>query len=143
MRTKYKFGMNSLNHRKQVINPLVRIVDRALAYGIMDFSLIESIRSKEKQNKYFMDGRSKLPWPKGNHNVEHEGELAKALDIVPCINGKLSWKRVHCLTLSGIILAAAVEEGIKLRWGGNWDMDGEPITDQDYQDLVHYEVVGG
>jgi len=30
---------------------------------------------------------------------------------------------------------------VDLRWGGNWDMDGEPITDQDFQDLVHFEEV--
>jgi peptidoglycan L-alanyl-D-glutamate endopeptidase CwlK len=30
--------------------------------------------------------------------------------------------------------------GVKLRWGGNWDRDGEPVTDQDFQDLVHFEL---
>jgi hypothetical protein len=31
--------------------------------------------------------------------------------------------------------------GVMIRWGGNWDMDGEPITDQDFQDLVHFELI--
>ncbi len=30
---------------------------------------------------------------------------------------------------------------INIRWGGNWDQDGEPVTDQDFQDLMHYEIV--
>ena len=48
---------------------------------------------------------------------------------------------MHCCVLAGIILTCAVKRGIKIRWGGNWDMDSEPITDQDFQDLVHYERV--
>jgi len=37
------------------------------------------------------------------------------------------------------MLAAAALAKVKIRWGGNWDMDGEPVTDQEFQDLVHYE----
>lgn len=36
---------------------------------------------------------------------------------------------------------ATVKLGIDIRWGGNWDMDGEPVTDQNFQDLVHFELV--
>jgi hypothetical protein len=64
------------------------------------------------------------------------------MDLVPIINGKASWNKLHCCILAGMVQAAAIEiTGKKLRWGGNWDMDHEPITDQDFQDLVHFEEV--
>lgn len=137
----YKFGKSSLKHRGQIRENLVKVVDRALSYGIMDFSLTESVRSKEKQNEYYDEGKSEAKWPKGKHNVENEGDLAMAVDFCPYINNKPSWNKLHCCVLGGLLQAAAAELKIKVRWGGNWDMDGEPITDQDFQDLVHMELV--
>jgi hypothetical protein len=29
----------------------------------------------------------------------------------------------------------------KLKWGANWDMDGEIITDQGFMDLPHFELI--
>ena len=78
-----------------------------------------------------------MKWPDGKHNKMP----SEAVDVVPYINGKASWDKLHCCVLAGIVLACAVRLGESVRWGGNWDMDGEPITDQDFQDLVHFELV--
>ena len=29
----------------------------------------------------------------------------------------------------------------KLRWGGNWDMDGEILIDQSFDDRPHVELI--
>ena len=70
------------------------------------------------------------------------GNLNGQTVFVPVINGKLSWEKEHCLVLAGMVLAIGKTLGHSIRWGGNWDMDGEPITDQDFQDLVHFEYRG-
>jgi hypothetical protein len=34
----------------------------------------------------------------------------------------------------------AHEMGVKIRWGGDWDSDGE-IKDNSFDDLVHVELI--
>ena len=137
----YSFGQRSLNHLDTVDPDLARVAKMALSWGIIDMTVIEGRRSKAKQDEYFAAGKSRVLWPHGKHNVERPGDLAAALDIAPYVNGKVSWNWKHCLFMAGVMMATAALMGVKLRWGGNWDMDGEPVTDQEFQDLVHFELV--
>jgi len=41
--------------------------------------------------------------------------------------------------LAGVMLNAAQEMGIRVRWGGDWDGDGS-TKDQTFHDLGHYEL---
>jgi len=135
----FSYGRNSLKKYELLSPGLQRVANRVQGYGILDFSIIESFRPRAEQNRlYDMDPpRTKVLWPHSKHN--HLPSVA--MDCVPYVVGKLSWFKLHCCILAGLMLAAAKEEGVKLRWGGNWDMDSEPITDQDFQDLVHFEEV--
>jgi len=139
---KYKFGKRSEAELATIKSALSNVCRRALKYGEMDATVIQGRRSKTEQNRYFKLGKSRVEWPYGKHNVAEPEKLAGAVDIVPCVNAKPSWNPNHCLVWAGLMLAAAAEEGVKIRWGGNWDRDGEPITDQDFQDLAHFELVG-
>jgi peptidoglycan L-alanyl-D-glutamate endopeptidase CwlK len=138
--SKYKFGKKSKEKLSQVDDALKETAVLALSWELMDFAIIEGIRTRDKQNEYFNSGKSKVQWPNGAHNIQEPGDKSRAFDVAPVINGKISWKKDHCLVLAGIMLAAAKSLGHSIRWGGNWDMDGEPITDQSFQDLVHYEI---
>jgi len=111
------------------------ILREALAYGVIDFSVICTYRNKADQEKAYSEKKSKVRWPDSKHNKWP----AQAADCVPYVNGKISWNKLHCCVLAGVILAAAARLGKNIRWGGDWDQDGVPITDQDFQDLVHYE----
>lgn len=101
-----------------------------------DCTIIEGHRTKEKQNEYFEQGKSKLRWPEGKHC----SDPSKAVDVAPYINGKPSWDSRHCLYFAGYVMATAKNMGISVRWGGDWDMDNEAMTDQTFQDLLHYEL---
>lgn len=138
---RYYFGSTSKKVLSTIHIDLAAVAHKALSYGVMDASAIQGRRNRASQNRYFQLGKSKVQWPDSKHNVYEPYELAKALDIVPYVNGKPSWNFYHCLVWSGLMLAAASELGVAIRWGGNWDMDGEPITDQDFQDLGHFEMV--
>lgn len=138
--TEYSFGKNSKMKIAEINEKLQDVVRLALEWGVMDFAVIECIRSKELQTQYFNTGKSKLTWPHSKHNVLNPGDLSSAFDAAPVVNGKISWNLKHCIHLAGIIISAGRCLGIRIRWGGNWDMDGEPVTDQDFQDLIHYEL---
>ena len=136
-----QWGDKSQKELDTVHPDIRRVFDRALSFGLIDISIVEGRRSKLKQNEYFYAKKSKVMWPKGKHNVQNPEDLANAVDAAPFINGQISWRKEHCIYLAGIVLASAKIEGVNIRWGGNWDQDGEPITDQDFQDLVHFERV--
>ena len=137
------FNLNMRRSIKQLDTccfPLQHVAKQALAYGLIDFTIVEGYRTDEKQHQYFIEDKSKVDVgdPAAKHNYRRPAE---AFDAAPFVNGAISWKWQHCIFLAGVMLAAAKKVGEDLRWGGNWDMDGEPVTDQEFQDLVHYELV--
>lgn len=136
-----RFGRASRQRLATVVDELQRLAQESLATGIMDFSVTDALRPKDRQNQYFAEGKSKVQWPDSKHNVLNPGDKAKAFDLTPWVDGKSSYDKYHCCVLAGVVLTKAKELGIEIRWGGNWDRDLEPVTDQDFNDLVHYEIV--
>ena len=133
------FGKASQQKLDEIHPALAYVFREALACGIMDFSVTEAFRGKAEQNRfyYMVPPKTKLKWPRSKHNKKP----SKAGHAVPYVNGKASYKYEHCIFLAGVILTCAEKLGFKIRWGGNWDMDGEPVTDQEFKDLVHYERI--
>lgn len=130
-----QFSASSIQKLSTCDPALQALFNRVLE--ISDCMIVEGHRDQEKQDAYYRTGKSKLPWPKGEHN----SIPSRAVDVAPCPNGKLSWDQRHCLFFAGIVLGVAEMMGIKIRYGGDWDGDREPVTDQDFQDLVHFEML--
>jgi len=129
------FGKQSKD-RLDTCHPTLRAVFTTVIRFI-DCAIIDGYRTKERQTIYFQEGKSRVQWPNGKHNKVP----SLAVDVVPYVNGAVSWKKEHCIYLAGVVMGVSAEMGVPVRWGGNWDMDGEVITDQSFQDLVHYEIV--
>jgi len=138
---KYSYGRTSSGYLITASLNLQLVFDEALAVGLIDISVIEGRRVKARQNRLYRINRSKVLWPYSKHNVRKPDDLAHAVDAAPYVNGKRSDVWYHCIYLAGVVQACGEKLSIHIRWGGNWDMDGEPITDQDFQDLWHYEEV--
>lgn len=102
-----------------------------------DCTIIEGHRGEQRQEQLLNMGRSRVPWPKGKHNAVP----SRAVDVVPYVNGAPSFHLDHCKVFGGYVQGVADQLGIRIRWGGDWDMDGESITDQTFQDLCHFELV--
>lgn len=110
-----------------------------------DCKVIEGHRSKQGQNSAFAAGYSKLKWPKGKHNKSPSW----AVDVGPY---PLKWPRkitaeqrsiikeyARWYRFAGFVEGVAAVLGISVRWGGDWDGDGE-LTDQTFDDLPHFEL---
>lgn len=131
-----QWGDNSLRVRAQLHPDLVRIVDRILK-EVADVSLISGHRGEEEQNELFHDGKSTLEFPQSKHNAYP----SMAVDLQPYpfpkeekrLWGALGW-------IAGNALRIAQEEGVTLRWGGDWNRNGD-LTDQKFDDLFHLEIV--
>ena len=101
---------------------------------ICDCTILEGHRPQEVQEQYFEDGRSRVNWPNGKHNTEpYEALDAAAYPI--------DWNdKVKFYYFAGIVKAVSEMMEIPVRWGGDWDGDGD-LHDQTFMDLVHFELI--
>ena len=98
-----------------------------------DCTVIEGYREKEAQNRAFDEGKSKLRFPKGNHNKYP----SLAVDVAPY---PIDWEdrdRFHYF--AGFVKGIASQLGLDIRWGGDWDSDTQ-TRDNNFDDLPHFEV---
>lgn len=103
------------------------------AIEVMDFAIITGHRDEESQNKAFAQGNSKLKYPGSKHNAKP----SLAVDIAPY---PIDWNdSSRFILLAGIMLGIAQIQGIKLRWGGNWNNDFN-IKGNKFSDLGHFEI---
>ena len=142
---KYLFSERSLSQLATCHLDLQLIAREALSASQVDFMIVEGHRSVERQQLLYQAGKSKIDGrtKRGKHN--HTPSLA--LDICAIVNGKATWRECYLAYLGGVVTATAAKllaenkVSHKLRWGGNWDSDGEIITDQSFIDLPHFELV--
>ena len=130
------WGKQSQKVLSELDSRLVKYLDRALQ-EVADISLICGHRNQADQMKAYFSGNSKLMWPKGRHN----SLPSKAVDFQPYPMPKDKAKLWAALAyVAGRIIQMAAEDGVRIRWGGDWDSDGD-LTDQNFDDLFHLEVV--
>jgi hypothetical protein len=110
---------------------LQEIFNEVIKY--VDCSILEGHRSKERQNKLYDEGRTKVRYPNGRHN----SNPSKACDVTPY---PVNWDDRERQTLfAGFVIGMARSMGYKLRWGGDWDMDFH-VMDNRFDDFPHFEI---
>lgn len=130
----FVLGERSLNNLKGVNDNLVKVVKRAIEISSVDFAVIEGVRTKERQAELVRKGASKTM--NSRHLTGH------AVDIVPVIDGKVSWDFNHYYPLAKAMAQAATELGVKVRWGGAWSViTGKSGTPQEW--VKAYRAGGG
>jgi peptidoglycan L-alanyl-D-glutamate endopeptidase CwlK len=104
----------------------------------IDFIVLEGHRGQMAQNAAVKNGTSKLPWPKGKHN----SMPSRAVDIAPYLpDVKIDWKDLAAFArLMGYVQRVAEEQGVKLRFGLDWDGDFR-TRDENFVDAPHIELV--
>lgn len=106
---------------------------------ITDIRIISGLRGEEEQNDLFRRGLSTKMFPNSKHNSEVEDALSEAVDIAPC---PVDWQdEERFYYVAGVVMGVAGMLGIRLRWGGDWDMDDD-LHDQTFMDLGHFERIG-
>ena len=106
-----------------------------------DCTIITGHRGKEEQNIKVAEGTSEVSWPNSKHNSMPSMAIDVAPWPIPTEWGE-AWKdRVKFYELKAIIFYETKKQGISIRWGGDWDRDYD-YTDNSFDDLVHYEVLG-
>ena len=122
-----KFGKRSKERLRGVDTKLVNVLNELIK--IMDVTIIEGLRSEQRQEKLLEQGSTKTKFSK---HIE-----GKAVDLAPY---PIDWNdrdRFHYM--GGMIRGIAKQLNVPVRWGGDWDGDGE-TKDNQFDDLVHVEI---
>jgi peptidoglycan L-alanyl-D-glutamate endopeptidase CwlK len=157
-----KFSTRSENALVGVHPDLVRVFRRAatMATPEQDFVLLEGVRAIEQMKINYGKGRTsaqigvhgipasyarpkerKVTWLNNpfasNHRKMKDG-YGHAIDAAPW---PIDWNnRARFETLAELILAAAKAEGVRVRWGRDWDEDGR-YEEKGETDGPHFELV--
>ena len=100
-----------------------------------DCSVLCGHRGEEEQNKAYKAGNSQKQFPHGKHNKLP----SNAVDVAPY---PIDWDdRERFQYFAGFVLGTAKQLNINIRYGGDWDGDND-LKDNDFDDLVHFEIKG-
>ena len=124
------FSQRSIKAMIGVHPDLVKVAYRALERGDSDFTVIEGVRTLEKQREYFANGASKTM---KSYHLLHEDGFGHALDIYPYYDGSVQCEAPYAKfkEISVAMKSAAKELGVTITWGGDW---------KSFQDTPHYQI---
>jgi peptidoglycan L-alanyl-D-glutamate endopeptidase CwlK len=117
---------------------------------VYDITVVEGTRTQEQQMQYFKEGKSRLDGI--TKKSKHQSLPSMAIDIIPCKEGTNAFSgkvtdNYRFFYMSGLINQITyqlLQEGKithNIRWGGDWNSD-TIYSDETFQDLPHFELVG-
>ena len=151
---KFVLSKLSLGRLNGVDANLVKVVQRAIEITPQDFMVVEGVRSKEQCYINYGKGRTvaqctakgvpaqyaqpklaKVTWL--NNPLSSKHVTGKAVDLVPY---PVDWNDLTKFDqVAKAMFAAADELGVSIRWGADWDNDGNYREKGEY-DSPHFEL---
>ena len=132
-------GQRSLLRLEGVHPDLVRVVKKAAAMSSLDFTVLEGLRTLDRQRKLLSEGATKTL--NSRHITGH------AVDLGVLIDGSVRWDWGLYLRLGEVMRAASLAEKVPVRWGGTWKLLSAiqgPITakilSRSFPDGPHFEI---
>lgn len=122
----YVLGARSLERLNGVHPDLVRVVKLAISKSPLDFTVLEGLRTKERQKQLYAQGATKTM--NSRHLTGH------AVDLAPLIGGAVSWDWPLYDKIALVMKAAAKELDVPITWGGDW---------RSFRDGPHWELPWG
>ncbi len=139
------FGRRSRTQRDTCRSEIIETLDIVVIE--YDIKVLEGVRSWDRQEHLFEEGRTKKGPGESKHNppklpdgTEDKDWKSDAVDVVPY---PIDWNDARrFIYMAGMIIGVGRTLGHNFRWGGNWDQDQIIIDDQKFNDLVHFEYMG-
>ena len=108
----FKLSKRSLGRLDGVDERLVRVIKRAIELTKIDFGVTEGVRSVERQQELVDAGASKT--------MKSKHIDGRAVDLVAYLGSRVSWELNLYDDIADAVKQAAIEEGVKVRWGAAW-----------------------
>ncbi len=119
----FKLGKRSIERLQGVHPDLVRVVERAIDLTTVDFTVLEGLRSPERQQTLVASGASQTL--NSRHITGH------AVDLGAWVDNQVDWSWPLYAKIANAMKAAANELGIAIVWGGDW---------RTFKDGPHFEL---
>lgn len=134
----FKLSDRSLERAKDVNPKLINLILLAIRRTPIDFGVawMGGKRTPEEQNQLFKEDYSQCD---GYEKISKH-QSGDAIDLNVFVGSKMIDNKEMLCVVAGVMFACASELNIKIRWGGNWDSDGD-IRDNKFNDLFHYEII--
>ena len=119
----FKLGKRSIERLQGVHPDLVRVVERAIELSTVDFTVLEGLRSPERQQTLVASGASQTL--NSRHITGH------AVDLGAWVDNQVDWSWPLYTKIANAMKAAANELGVSIVWGGDW---------RTFKDGPHFEL---
>lgn len=114
----YSLGPRSKMRLQGVHPDLVKVVERAIQISTIDFTVLEGVRSLERQKVLFESGASQTM--NSRHLTGH------AVDLGAWVDNQLDWSWPLYVRIAGAMKMAAQELNIPIECGIDWKMRDGP-----------------
>lgn len=119
----FKLGPRSKLSLRGVHPDLVKVVELAITRSDVDFTVLEGLRTPERQRELVKAGASTIQ--NSRHITGH------AVDLGAWINGGVRWDWALYHKIAKAMKSAAADLGIPITWGGDW---------RSFPDGPHFEL---
>lgn len=128
----FALSARSLQRLEGVHPQLVEIVKRAIQRTAEDFTVVEGLRTPERQRELVATGKSQTV--NGLHLRQADG-YGYAVDLAPLVGGAIPWDEwARFKELADVVKACAAELGVPVEWGGDW---------KTFKDGPHFQLPRG
>lgn len=142
----YQFGKRSIEKLSTCHPDLQKVARMALRYSQVDFGIADGQRPVSEQQRLFAEGKTQLDGVR--RKSMHNFSPSLAFDIYAFVQGRpdLAYDTAYLCYLGGVITSVGQQLFSKgeisrpIIWGYNWDGDGQIRTDQNFQDLPHFQL---
>ncbi len=120
--TMFHLGKRSKERLVGLHPDLKEVVELAITMTMIDFTVLEGVRSDERQVELFAAGATSTMNSRHIVKTEEKGGngYAHAVDLGAYVCGEVRWDWPLYDKIANAMKLAAVELGIKIEWGGDW-----------------------
>lgn len=137
----FKLGPASRKKLEGLHPDVVAVVTRAIEVTTQDFTVLCGVRTLAEQKELYAQGRTKpgqiVTWTLKSRHLPAADGFGRAVDLAPY---PIDWNDLSKFdAIAKAMFDASEELGIPIRWGADWDQDGNP-RERGETDSPHFEL---
>ena len=119
----YKLGSRSLSRLVGVHPDLIKVVEHAITISETDFTVLEGVRTPERQKVLVAAGAS---WTMNSRHI-----TGHAVDLGAWVDDRVDWSWPLYAKIAAAMKNAAKDLDIPIVWGGDWKQKDGPHFELD------------
>ncbi len=124
----FQLGPRSKMRLNGVHPDLVKVVERAIQITTVDFTVLEGVRSVERQRKLLEAGSS---WTMNSRHIPGPDGYAKAVDLGAWVDDQVDWSWPLYMEIAKAMKTAAKELKVPIVSGVDWKVKDGPHHELD------------